>query len=460
MRPARMHLRGSIFKTVFFLFLWSVFQPHFNADAITGMETGTGDEELSEAPVPDATAILSPDREVTFFTIRGHYKNLFTGFTSENFLDKETDHFQKKYLAADLNRLRLSPEIKTSENFLLHADMDNEVFAANYAGSRTFDAFWFPSDFNDLFDPVITERFSGDGVYRFNLHRFYAKAVTGNFTITMGRQLIRFGSGRLWNPLDILNPITPTFVEGPEDQKGIDAFRMEYYPGVATEIAIVYAPKRINDELDGDIFANKNTNLISRLRTTIDNTDLAVLGGRVTRRYLGGIDFSTILWDGMLRGSFLLSFPDRGNAYGLGSVGYEYTFRNGLYFLAEYFYNQNALNRNGSLLDAYSESLVFGMNEDRFIRLANQFLTFNRHYSGIVLGYDISPLLRGDIFAIADIEGRGIYVSPSLKYNLFQNLDISIAGMLGSVFSGASVTSDFDSLEDHPLFFASLVWYF
>lgn len=162
----------------------------------------------------------------------------------------------------------------------------------------------------------------------------------------------------------------------------------------------------------------------------------------------------------MLRGSFLLSFPDRGNAYGLGSVGYEYTFRNGLYFLAEYFYNQNALNRNESLLDAYSESLVFGMNEDRFIRLANQFLTFNRHYSGIVLGYDISPLLRGDIFAIADIEGRGIYLSPSLKYNLFQNLDISIAGMLGSVFSGASVTSDFDSLEDHPLFVASLVWYF
>ena len=57
------------------------------------------------------------------------------------------------------------------------------------------------------------------------------------FTATIGRQQIRFGSGKLWNPLDILNPISPTFIEGGDDQKGTDAVKLDFFPDDKTEIS-------------------------------------------------------------------------------------------------------------------------------------------------------------------------------------------------------------------------------
>ncbi|MCP4347946.1 MAG: hypothetical protein GY795_20780 [Desulfobacterales bacterium] len=401
---------------------------------------------------------LMPDESP--FSFQGHYKNLVTYFSTDNYLDENENRFKYKKLVADINRIRLSPEIRSRGNFMLHCDIDNEIIAANYVKNKIFDLYWIPSDYNDLFDPSIDEKFSGDYYYRLKLHRLYAKFVTGNLTITLGRQQIRFGSGRLWNPLDILNPVAPTFVEGAEDQKGTDALRLEYYPGESTEIAFVYAPKRVDDTLDASIFANKNTNAVARVKTTVKDADLAVLGGRVAQRNMGGIDIAAIAWDGMLRGSLLYSSPDEGESFILGSAGYEYNFSNGIYCLAEYFYNKNALNRNSELSSAYFKTLANGINEELYAMTANQFITFNRHYFGLALGYDITPLLRGELFTIVDAEGRGVFVSPSLKYNILQNLDISITGMLGHVSDQEEKPSDFKEFEEHPMVSGSLKWYF
>lgn len=185
-----------------------------------------------------------------------------------------------------------------------------------------------------------------------------------------------------------------------------------------------------------------------------------MLGGRATRKNLIGIDIATILWDGMLRGSLLYLSPDAEGSYFISSAGYEYTFSNGLYTLVEGFYNQNALNRNNALAQAYNMSIIQGLNEELYAKLSDQFLTANRYYLGIALGYEISPLLRGELFTISDIDGRGVFLSPSLTYNLLQNLDISISGMFGYIFEDVSDVSDFKEFSEHPLLNVSLKWYF
>lgn len=417
------------------------------------------DEEQSSDPMVSDTDDEFMSDDESPFSFQGHYKNLITYFSTDNFQENEK-RLRYKKLIADLSRIRLSPEIRSGEQFLLHCDIDNEIIVANYVENRIFDLYWTPSDYNDLFNPSIDEKFSGDYFYRLKLHRLYAKFVKGDMTITLGRQQIRFGSGRLWNPLDILNPIAPTFVEGAEDQKGTDALRLEYYPDESTEIAFAYAPKRVDDVLDTGIFANKNTNAVVRVKTSVKDADLAVLGGRVAQKNLGGIDIAAIARDGMLRGSLLYAFPDHGDSYVLGSAGYEYNFSNGIYCLVEYFYNQNALSRNSELSSAYFESLNRDINEDQYALTANQFITFNRHYFGLALGYDITPLLRGEVFTIADVEGRGIFISPLLKYNILQNIDISVTGMLGHVSEREGKTSDFKEFEEHPLVSAVFQWYF
>ncbi|MDM8515034.1 hypothetical protein QUF76_02455 [Desulfobacterales bacterium HSG16] len=394
------------------------------------------------------------------FAIRGHYKNIMAWSGSDSFLNNADSLPEKRKMFASLNRVRISPELKYGQNLFIHADIDNQVILSDYAHTRTFDLYWYPSNYNDLCDPSFESKISEDAEYRFNIHRLYAKLVSGDFTMTIGRQQIRYGSGRLWNPLDLLNPISPTFIEGAEDQKGTDAVRVEYYPGSSSEISIVYAPHRKNDKMDSRIFANRNTNLVGRYKTTVNDMEMAVLGGRVAGKDIAGIDIAGIINKGMLRGSLVFASPDDGDHYFMASAGYEYNFQNGIYCMVEYFFNENAFNDKPELKEAYMGVISGRMTDKTYRTVSNTFLTFNSHYTGIALGYDITPLMRAELFLMADFEGQGIFYSPALKYNLLQNLDLTFSAMLGHVRNQEGTPSDFASFEDHPLFSGTIQWYF
>ncbi len=392
------------------------------------------------------------DAEEPVFKLTGRYQNLLVAAGTEDTAGQDTDT-----LVFDLNRLRLTPEFRFSDNFILHADVDNELFVGNDLDGPAFQDYLNPWSYNDLWNPSTDNEIGGDLVYRLKLHRAYAKLVTGKWTLTLGRQQVRFGSGRIWNPLDILNPISPTFVEGAEDQKGIDAFRAEYYPGPATEITAVYAPRREDDVLDTSALVHADA--IVRFKTAWKDTDLAVLGGTVARRAVIGADAAGILKGGLLRAAVMHSKPEDGDGFWLAGAGYEYAFQNGLYTLVEYFYNGNALNDDPELAQAWAETRIQGMNEERYRLLSNHFLTLNAHYLGLAMGYDITPLVRADLFLIYDVEGNGIFISPTATWNMFQNTDLSVSVMTGCVSDGSD-ESDFEAFAEHPLVSVSLIRYF
>lgn len=406
-------------------------------------------EALDTVFIPDP----APEDQNSVFSLGGHFRDLFVYYPVETY----SLTGENKKLVSNLMRVRLSPQFNFSEKLIVHMDFDNEIIMGNYLKSPEFDGLWRPSDYNDLFklsrEPVYDE----DLYYRTRIHRLYAKIAVGNLTITGGRQLVRFGSGRLWNPLDIMNPISPTALEGIEEQKGIDALRMEYYINATTEIGLVVDQKRYRDN---DGLSSQNTNAAGRIKVSYGNTELAGLGGRIAHRAVGGIDISTIVLDGMVRGGLLYSDPEEGTSFVQGSAGYEYTFPMGLYLLMEYFYNQNGLNFNRDLKYLYLSSRAGVMNEEIFRGLSNQFLTFNQHYAALALGYDVMALLRGDFFVIYDFQGKGVLFNPSLRYNAFQNIDISLGIMRAHVFPGAPRESDFAAFEKDFLLMTSLVWFF
>lgn len=399
--------------------------------------------------------------------IRGYIKELFTLYPTDQYgaYMQTSGEKNEKNLIANLNRIRLSPEFEYRDILLVHVDYDNEIITGNYLKSTEFDLFWRTNDYNELIDFTYEPHYSQDIYYRTKIHNAYAKVIFGDLTATIGRQQIRFGSGRLWNPLDIFNPISPTEIEGAEEQKGTDALRLEYYPAMSTEITLAIAPKRVEDDIKKT--DAEHADVISRIKTTIENTDLAVLGGRVSRRYMAGGDISYILFDGMLTASILYSSPEYGEPFFQGHCGYEYNFRSGIYFLAEYFYNENGLNYNQDLMTAYF--IIYGgfdnllseeTRQEYYERLSGRFLTFNQHYTGIAIGYDITPLLRGDLFSIYDFQGTGVFVTPSLKYNALQNLDVSVACMYAYKFDDDKKYSDFEYLDKYGLYYGAAVWYF
>lgn len=442
--------------------------PSLRSEIITiKEESSSNDKTLPENLVDvdiNNKEILSDDLDIDselgndeegIFSLRGEFKELFTHLKT----DQYSLTGKRKRLVADLKRIRLSPELKITEAFLLHIDYDNEIISGSYLKSIEFDNLWIPSDYNELFDLSWQPYYSKDLYYRTKLHRAYAKIIIKDLILTIGRQQIRFGSGRLWNPLDILNPISPIAIEGATEQKGTDALRLEYYLNESTEIAIVYDQKS-KDNKGIKKLTIKNSNVISRFKTTVYRTDFALMGGRVSRRNIVGSDIAAILFDGMVRGSLIYSDPEDGMSFFQGSGGYEYNFRIGLYFLLEYFYNQNGLNFNDNLKLAYAKSLISGIDEDTYHQLSNQFLTYNQHYIAIAIGYDITPLFRVDIFSIYDFQGKGLFITPNVKYNPLENIDINIGLMLGHLFKNSRYDSDFEHLDKYSLLYASIIWYF
>ncbi len=391
------------------------------------------------------------------FSLRAHVKDLFAWMRTDSY----SETLKEKDLLANLTRVRLSPELNFEDSLTFHLDFDNEVIAGNYLRSREFNVYWRDpyENYNDFFHASHEVKYTEDYLYRAKIHRAYAKAILGDFTFSVGRQQFRFGSGRLWNPLDVLNPINPLNFEGASEQKGIDGASAEYFINDKTVITAVLCPQRSNDDFS-ESFSTSNVKVIGRLKTNISFAEISLLAGKLPEREAYGGDISLILFGGTLRGSALFTREEIIEHTIIANGGFEYTFSFGLYFLLEYFYNRASLNAEPKLLAAYVSSLSYSFDDAAFRLLANRFLTFNRHYAALALGYDITPLWRAELFTIYDYEGEYILINPSIQYNLYQDIDLSCAVMYAWKAKQTSKSSELSFVEKHPLVYAMMTWFF
>ncbi len=392
-----------------------------------------------------------------FFSLHAHVKDLFTWLRTEGYSETQ----KEKDLIANLTRLRISPELNFSDALTIHMDLDNELITGNYLKSSEFNLYWIKpyDEYNDFLHTTREITYT-DGYYnRAKIHRAYAKGALGDFTFSAGRQQFRFGSGRLWNPLDILNPINPISFEGASEQKGTDGASAEYFINEKTVITAVIGQNRTNDAFD-ESFKKSNTNAIGRFKTNISIAEIALLAGTLPDREACGGDISLIVFGGTLRGSALFTREKSIKNTVIASGGFEYNFSMGLYFLIEYFYNSASLNAEPKLFYAYGSYLAYGFDDATFRLLSNRFLTYNSHYAALALGYDITPLLRMEFFTICDFEARYILLNPSVKYNLHQDIDLSIAIMNAWKTGNTTRSSELSFVEKHPLVYAICTWFF
>ncbi|MGL4370750.1 MAG: hypothetical protein ACRCUT_13925, partial [Spirochaetota bacterium] len=253
---------------------------------------------LSAVSLPARELPPSADDGGASFCVKGSFKELITRIP----VDSYSLTGKERYFNASLSRLRLSPEFISDDGMLiLHADCDNELLVSGYPRTYEFYSIWQEQTYNDI--APLSKSFERNDVYnQMGIHQAFAKLSAGSFIFTAGRQQIPFGSGRLWNPLDIFSAPSPFSAESAEEQKGTDALRAEYYPGETTEFSIILNPMRKEDTLPGRS-GYENTNALLRAKSTFSNTETAASAGYVARRYLGGADISTLLFDGFLRGS-------------------------------------------------------------------------------------------------------------------------------------------------------------
>ncbi|MDO8427418.1 MAG: hypothetical protein Q7T24_07880 [Deltaproteobacteria bacterium] len=357
-------------------------------------------------------------KQARSFELKGYYKSLLT-------VSETTD---KEGFTGDLNRLRLELEITPVENVRAVIAYDNEVILGDVLDTKEFKDL---KDFreNTYFDLSTISLDDGGAFWRHSIYRMHISYARGPSDITIGRQRVALGAGRIWNPEDLLNPVSPLQIER-DERAGVDAVSFDFSTGPVSGVSLVYAPGRTSA---GESF-------LIRERANFSGYDISGMLANFRRDKVLGLDFSGYIKGSGLRGEFTYTAADERADFFRGVLSLDHTFPSSLYILIEYLYNGGNIKTLDDPVVAASAS--------------SEITTKNNNFIGAGAGYDITPLLRLDGLAVFDLDDKSGFLSPSLRYNILEDLDLS-AGI--QLFTGKAM-SEYGGASD--LYYAELKLYF
>lgn len=230
------------------------------------------------------------------------------------------------------------------------------------------------------------------------LYRGYLEYGTDKHLLIVGRQRIPFGVGRIWNPIDIFNPIDSTSIE-PGVRAGVDALRYEYAISELASFDITVAKDRGAARLKGFLgFADL------ALVTVIDNDEERIIIGWEVEGELAdtAIDIRS---EG---GSFYNQAEKEYHTELI--IGAEYGFPNSLSLLLEYYYNDDT----------------------------------DIDHLGITMSYQLSHLLLINMLMMIDLDDHSTLLAPTLSYSLSDEMTLSG----GFFFYDGESDDGFGDMED------------
>lgn len=97
--------------------------------------------------------------------------------------------------------------------------------------------------------------------------------------LTVGRQVLSWGTGRFFNPTDVLSPFPPTAVDR-EVRRGFDAVRLAVALGETTQLDLLWLPQLVAEENGG----------VARFQTNVKGWDVSVSAGKYVHDVVVGGD--------------------------------------------------------------------------------------------------------------------------------------------------------------------------
>jgi hypothetical protein len=251
--------------------------------------------------------------------------------------------------------------------------------------------------------PVQGDRFN---VTHF-VDRLHFKQTLGRWDIVLGRQRIAWGTGRVWNPTDLFNPINPTsFAKIEKD--GVDAALVRLHIGDFTDLSVV-----VNPQKDW-----KENNAGFRFRTNYSEFDFSLMGGVFDSRVIVGGDFAGNLWDAGVRGEGIVSANRRdvGSKFVKMAAGVDYQFTSTLYALAEYHFNGEGA-RHPSQYD--------------LSRLANgEIVNVGRNFLTLQSSLLLHPLVNATLSYTRNLDDRSQFLGLAAQYSASDEVGVALGGQL------------------------------
>jgi len=288
-----------------------------------------------------------------------------------------------------------------------HVDYDHEDLAGNFFRTRDYAAFGLgePATWLDMEQTISTTATSID---RHRLYRGYLGYESESATLRFGRQRVAWGTGKFWNPTDVLNPYQPTTVER-DERRGVDAAYGKYALGELSQAELAWAPQ---DRWTGHA-------LLGRVKSNWRGYDASIMGGKIgtsTSAWMAGGDFAGNLFDGTAHGEWSYVDTKTRTPTWQADVGYDYTFP------AE---NKIWILRDASLVAEYFHSGAGQLDRTKYDvagLLGGARVTLAQDYFGASYSKDVHPLVKLELSAIQNADDGSDFFSPSLQYNVVTNL--------------------------------------
>lgn len=311
----------------------------------------------------------------------------------------------------DLFRLRLRPTLHIGDNTKidLEYEIDGLYFSQSFAFGLNSTA---PlRQVTSLHWQPVTESHFIASDY---IDRLYFDQNFSFGSLVIGRQRISWGTGRVWNPTDIFNPINPANF-GKIEKDGSDAASMKFDLGQLTNLQIVY-----NAE-----YHFKYSDYAARFRTNILGYDFSLMSGFVDKRLVNGGDFAGDISGAGIRGEALVSSDVLSHTgyFVKWILGTDYQFTDKLYGLIEYYHNgQGSLDKmDYDLADLY---------EGKILNLAKSYLD-------VTGTYQLHPLVSVALSANSNFNDGSGFLSGTITYSASNNTSLA----LGTLFTyGGTLT--------------------
>lgn len=257
--------------------------------------------------------------------------------------------------------------------------------------------------------------------------RLYFDYYAGDLQTTIGRQRIAWGTSWVWNPTDIFNPKSVLDFDN-EELPSVDALRLQYYTGAVSKVEIALAPAS----------KKENSSYAFLLSQNAFDYDFNFIVGINKERWIIGTGWSGDILDAGFRGEITYSqnpktitqYNSIYTSFGETAISAndknvlsfvlsgDYTFPNSFYIHTEILFYSNGKTKN---IDLYSNEA------NRIGMLSASKWSIYQEFS-----YDISPLVRGSIFAIVNPNDKSSVTVPSVSYSVITNLDLYLIALLSN----------------------------
>jgi hypothetical protein len=228
-----------------------------------------------------------------------------------------------------------------------------------------------------------------------NLDRLSARLSLKSVDLIVGRQVLSWGTGRFWNPTDLLSPFSPTEIDR-EVRRGIDAVRLTAPLFSKTaQLEVLWLPRKVAEENGGAVRAQVN----------VLGYDVSLSGAKYVKDLVAGADFSGDLGPVGVHGEAAYTWGESDRAL-RAVIGAEVKPTSKIVLTAEYYFNGFGASAPSGYLATLSSPRA----------QRGEIFGAGRHYAGVAASYALTELLSLQLLSLVNLQDPSAELVPVLEY--------------------------------------------